>query len=96
MTNEKCSNCESEKLLFKALVDANCNFNDWLDDGKNNEAFCEDCGDWFCIEYSEQPITKSILWSALDDDLFWIIFLVSVRKEDLFFERCGGFEVIKY
>ena len=73
MNNEKCSNCESEKLLFLALCDANCNFSDWYDDGRDDEAFCEDCRDWVPLEKPEQPITKSILWSALDDGLFWVI-----------------------
>lgn len=46
MEQERCPDCNGSNLLFKALVDANCNFDDWLDDGVNDEAFCRDCNEW--------------------------------------------------
>ena len=42
---DKCPDCESKNLLFKALVDANGNFEEYYDDNEN-EVFCQDCNDW--------------------------------------------------
>ena len=46
MEQERCPDCNGSNLLFKALVDANCNFNDWQDEGEEVEAMCEDCKEW--------------------------------------------------
>ena len=46
-TKERCPDCNGSNLLFKALVDANCNFNDWLQEYEEEvEALCEDCNEW--------------------------------------------------